>query len=153
MQRASDHESLTSISWFIHLRFPTTGSPHITLKRYWYYYLLDGYFLSYDPSSPMVKSKDGIHTKHGLVQTLNFIDLERRPTTQDQLKHGDSNQPPIQMPRPCYKPLLLCSSVYSCYSDIATIGSSRLTVCTWSSESDKSEAGESPIAAGAEIAN
>lgn len=145
--------------WYINLKFPSTGSTPI--KRYFYYYLLDGYFASYDPNSPCIK------IDNESVCVLNHMDIERFGTglmSQDQLPNTpathvtdpndriNDNQPPLLMPQPSKTivraPVYSCYSDNSCYSDIATIASSRLSsfsICTWSSESKSSGDPGSPI--------
>lgn len=49
--------------WTLTLKFGST----MPAARYWYYYILDGYFESYDPNKPSILSPTG-------KQTLNILD-------------------------------------------------------------------------------
>lgn len=54
--------------WRLNIKFPETGS--FGSKRYWYYYILDGYFESHDPNMPTT-------TEPTRGITLNILDIIR----------------------------------------------------------------------------
>lgn len=112
-------------TWELKLKFPETGSS--SLKRYWYYYILDGYFESHDPNKSTIQEPT-----RGI--TMNILDLVRRSPFCASWPEPDFNRVPIIAPKP-HKPmaahvLTLGTAatrpyVYSIYSDVATISSSR----------------------------
>ncbi|KAI5799325.1 hypothetical protein DFH27DRAFT_90895 [Peziza echinospora] len=55
-------------TWRLNIKFPETGSSGS--KRYWYYYILDGYFESHDPNHPTT-----LEPTRGI--TLNILDIVR----------------------------------------------------------------------------
>lgn len=55
-------------TWRLNIKFPETGSSGS--KRYWYYYILDGYFESHDPNMPTCQEPT-----RGI--TLNILDIVR----------------------------------------------------------------------------
>lgn len=113
-------------TWRLNIKFPETSSSGS--KRYWYYYILDGYFESHDPNMPTTKEPT-----RGI--TLNVLDLIRSGASS-----RDSSPEPhpghrmsIVAPKPrnplAAHALTLDTSdranrTYSTYSDVATIASS-----------------------------
>jgi hypothetical protein len=112
-------------TWRLNIKFPETGSSGS--KRYWYYYILDGYFESHDPNMPTTKEPT-----RGI--TLNILDLLRSGTSSPASSRSYSPEPNhrIIAPKP-RNPLATHaltldtidrSRPYSAYTDVATIASS-----------------------------
>jgi len=114
-------------TWRLNIKFPETGSSGS--KRYWYYYILAGYFESHDPNMPTTKEPT-----RGI--TLNILDLVRSgassPASHRSYSPDPDHRVSIVAPKP-RNPLAAhaltldtvdCSRPYSTYTDVATIASS-----------------------------
>jgi hypothetical protein len=116
-------------TWRLNIKFPVTGSSGS--KRYWYYYILDGYFESHDPNMPTT-------TEPTRGITMNILDLVRSGASSPSSTRTPSPEPTfhrvsIIAPKPrnpmAAHALTLDTAaarahVYSTYSDVATIASS-----------------------------
>jgi hypothetical protein len=111
-------------TWRLNIKFPETGSSGS--KRYWYYYILDGYFESHDPNMPTTQEPT-----RGI--TLNILDLVRSGTSspRDSSPEPTCHRVSIIAPKPrnpmAAHALTLDTSAHSrlsTYSDVATIASS-----------------------------
>lgn len=139
-------------TWRLNIKFPETGSSGS--KRYWYYYILDGYFESHDPNMPTTQEPT-----RGI--TLNILDLVRSGASSPSSTRTSSPDPvghrvSIVAPKPrnpmAAHALTLDTSdrsrPYSTYSDVATIASSspRSTYSASPSSSDSYNSDyESPV--------
>ncbi|KAF8460576.1 hypothetical protein BDZ91DRAFT_414165 [Kalaharituber pfeilii] len=135
--------------WRLNIKFPETGSSGS--KRYWFYYILDGYFESHDPNMPTTKEPT-----RGI--TLNVLDLVRSGSsspvsTRSSTPERMGARPlTIIAPKPrnpmAHHALTYDASErpYSTYSDVATIASSspRSFYCSSPSSCSDSDI-ESPI--------
>jgi len=116
-------------TWRLNIKFPETGSSGS--KRYWYYFILDGYFESHDPNMPTTQEPT-----RGI--TMNILDLVRSGSSSPASTRTSSPEPAfnrvsIIAPKPrnpmAAHALTLDTAaarahVYSTYSDVATIASS-----------------------------
>lgn len=112
-------------TWRLNIKFPETGSSGN--KRYWYYYILDGYFESHDPNMPTTKEPT-----RGI--TLNILDLVRsrsgspvstRSNSPDSCHRVSIIAPKPRNPMAAHALTLNTDRArpYSTYSDVATISS------------------------------